>query len=630
MKLKAQLHEYAQWRDDIAQAIESYLNWRERYDLADTQSKEALNNVLNALNSERIILGFAAENSRDKIELINALFFAETEQGLLPLPIDHMATCATELFYDGSANYIRLLDIETRLEDISLIEYRKNPEAWIQIELDPDSPAQMQEAIKKSLAVKQVSKEHAYKLGLLNGYDAHEADFHDQDQVEIPCWRYALISLSNPLLKQGLCILDTPGLQALQVEPELTLSVLPSAELIVYVFAADTGLSENDQAIWHSYINKVRDTDQRGLAVMMHKAEALLDGLLNETEKELALNSQINKSARILGVNEQRVFPFSASPDLLENKALKRIGSYLTKNVLLRRRAAMQRTVANGIGFLLSESLRQSEAKYKRMLDQLAEFNKIDCDNATMMETLLTETRDRQQAYLLNVANFQASRRVFGVQAKALVSSLALGKFDAIVQRSKDDLTSSFTTYGMKKNIQILFDDLRDLLQQAANNVDETRKLVKKIHKQFGVECGFECVEPKFFSIKHFQDHLEQILDEGEDFRSSTKTTLTEQAVVFQKLYNLIIARARLVFKEAHQEAVKWSKTVLWPLTNEIKEHKKQVDSRLYMLHKMSSSKESVAENISHLEEKLVPLIQQFTELQSIISEMNIEGKADH
>ena len=60
----------------------------------------------------------------------------------------------------------------------------------------------------------------------------------DPGQVLIPAWRHALISLQHPILERGLRILDTPGLNALGSEPELTVSMLPSTQAVVFLLAA--------------------------------------------------------------------------------------------------------------------------------------------------------------------------------------------------------------------------------------------------------------------------------------------------------------------------------------------------------------------------------------------------------
>ena len=123
LEFKDQLHEYAQWREQLIQAIEMYQEWRTRYGMSDPHSTDTILNISTNLKHDRVTLAFAAEFSRGKTELINALFFAETGLRLLPSSPGRTTMCPTELFYDSKGSYIRLLNIESRLEDISLMEY---------------------------------------------------------------------------------------------------------------------------------------------------------------------------------------------------------------------------------------------------------------------------------------------------------------------------------------------------------------------------------------------------------------------------------------------------------------------------------------------------------------------------
>lgn len=304
MEFKEQLHEYSQWREEIVQAIDMYREWRIRYGLNDPHSTDTILNMLNGLGNDRITLAFAAEFSRGKTELINSLFFAETGVRLLPSAPGRTTMCPTELFYDESGSYIRLLNIESRLEDISLIEYKESPERWTQIDLDCNSPTQMQKAFQELVAVKKVPKDQAEKLGLWNEREAAELGYLDADDVEVPCWRHALISFPHPLLKEGLCILDTPGLNALGTEPELTLNMLPSAQAIIFVLAADTGVTKSDLEMWRSHISVARGSGKQGLAVVMNKIDSMWDDLSGEEGYEQSIESQIDTSATILGVNK--------------------------------------------------------------------------------------------------------------------------------------------------------------------------------------------------------------------------------------------------------------------------------------------------------------------------------------
>ncbi len=634
LEFKDQLHEYAEWREQLIQAVQMYQEWRTKYNLNDPQSTETILKITNGLENDRITLAFAAEFSRGKTELINALFFAETGVRLLPSAPGRTTMCPTELYHDPEGSYIRLLNIESRLEDISLMEYKQNPDRWAQIDLDCDSPTQMQEAFKELIATKKVDKDTADKLGLWNEREAAEQGIINPEHVEVPCWRHALISFPHPLLKEGLAILDTPGLNALGTEPELTLSMLPSAHAIIFVLAADTGVTKSDLEMWKNHVCSSRGHNRQGLAVVMNKIDSMWDDLAGEQGFEESIQKQVNTSAAILKLDEEVIFPVSAkqallakvkSDDaLLERSRLAGLENYLSDEILQQRRKILIESINKEIGFLVTESFNLTKTKLTNASKQLEEFKKMDFDNTEMTGKLMAETRDRQNAYMANVENFQASRKVFAVQAKMLIDSFSKEKIDSIIEATKHDMSKSLTTYGMKQTIRQLFDELRELLQDSVDITNETRRLIKAIHKKFQDEHGFKEIEPQLFSIKQYQFELEQIFEEGEAFRSSARTTMTEQSIVVNKLYSTLIAKARNIIKQAHNDANSWSSSVLTPLMHQIKDHKKQIESRLKMLRKISDSKESVAENIAKLEAELEPLKKQRTELAMIIKAIHI------
>ncbi len=637
LEFKEQLHEYSNWRERLIQAIEMYREWRNRYKFNDPQSTDTLLNILQGLSADRVTLAFVAEFSRGKTELINALFFAETGVRLLPSSPGRTTMSPTELFWDeAGGSYIRLLNIESRLEDISLLDYKRNVNRWTQIDLNISSPTQMQEAFRELVATKRVSKEAADKLGLWNEREAAEQGIINPEFVEVPCWRHALISFPHPLLKEGLCILDTPGLNALGTEPELTLSMLPSAQAIVFVLAADTGVTKSDLEMWKSHVCSSRGQRRQGLAVVMNKIDSMWDDLAGETGYDAAIQKQIETSANILNLSKEVVFPVSAKQALLakvkgdeallEKSRLNKLENFLSEDILNQRREILSGVVEKDIGFLVSESIKLMDGKVANATKQLEEFKLIDFENQEMTGKLMAETRDRQHTYMANIENFQASRKVFAVQAKMLIDSFSKEKIDDIILRTKHDMGKSLTTYGMKQNIRKLFDELRDLLQDSVDITEETRRLVRAIHKKFQDEYGFKEIEPQLFSIKQYQFELEQIFEEGEAFRNSARTTMTEQSMVVNKLYSTLIMKARNILQQAHKDAATWSNSVLTPLMHQIKDHKKQIENRLIMLRKINESKGTVNESIAQLEAELAPLKQQRQELFAIIKAMSIKA----
>ncbi|MGZ8191333.1 MAG: dynamin family protein, partial [Methylococcaceae bacterium] len=134
LEFKEKMHEYSLWRANLIKSIEMYQQWLNRYGTNDPHSTNILLNILSGLQTERITLAFVAEFARGKTELINALFFAESGVRLLPSSPGRTTMSPTELFYDEQGgSYIRLLNIESRLEATSLAELKRLPERWTQI-----------------------------------------------------------------------------------------------------------------------------------------------------------------------------------------------------------------------------------------------------------------------------------------------------------------------------------------------------------------------------------------------------------------------------------------------------------------------------------------------------------------
>ena len=99
-----------------------------------------------------------------------------------------------------------------------------------------------------------------------------------QGMVEVPKWRHALINIAHPLLKQGLVILDTPGLNAVGAEPELTVNLIPQAHAVVFILGADTGVTRSDLAIWREHLVTTPESIEARL-VVLNKIDTLWDTL---------------------------------------------------------------------------------------------------------------------------------------------------------------------------------------------------------------------------------------------------------------------------------------------------------------------------------------------------------------
>jgi Dynamin family len=632
LQFSDKLYEYSNWRTQLISIIEAYQEWRKRYDLEEPNSNLTITNILQGLSQDRVTLAFVAEFSRGKTELINALFFAETGVRLLPSSPGRTTMCPAELFFDEEGgSYIRLIEIETRSEDIPFVQLKQDINRWTQINLDCDNPAQMQAAFKELISVKCVPRQTAIALGLFDEKQAAEQGIVSPETVEIPRWRHALISFPHPLLKAGLGILDTPGLNALGSEPELTLSMLPSAHAIVFVLAADTGVTKSDLNMWKNHVCRATNTSRQGLAIVMNKIDAMWDDL-DKDGYEQSILSQIGTSAAALGIAEKLIFPVSAKQallakikrddELLARSKIHALEAYLSEDIINHRQKIMVDVVLRDIGFLIIGSFTLTEIKLEKSTQLLDEAKQLNFESQGKIAEMTINAQLQQLAYFKNMEHFKTSTDTFRAKLNTLVEALSPARFDKIFKSNKKEIDSSITTYIMKNGIKKLFADLNKLLNECVSTANNVQAFISKIHAEFDSAYGFKEIQPYLFKIQPYQAELEAVLEKSEAYRASTAITLTEKNVALQKLYNMLLFQARNILFQARREAMVWGENVMSPIKHQILDHKIQIENRLNMLKAANESEEKLKENISHLEHELAQLKQQHNELNEIIHAM--------
>lgn len=627
------LHSYSKWRDHLVSTIKMYHDWRKRYGLDNPNTSNTINHILESLSQDRVTLAFVAEFSRGKTELINSLFFSETGVKLLPSSPGRTTMCPTEIFFDQSGtNYIKLLDIESRYEEISFADLKEDSSRWKKIYLDVDDPAQMQEAFKELLATKAVSKEKAQEMGLFNEKEAAELGIVNPESVDIPVWRHAMISFPHPLLKAGLCILDTPGLNALGSEPELTLSMLPNTQAIIFVLAVDTGVTKSDMNIWTHHVLSTSNANKQGLAVVLNKIDAIWDEFTGETGYEQSIQSQVNKTASILGIPEELIFPVSAKQALiaklrhdekmLSQSRISPLEHYLSENILNQRQKILLEAVLRDIGFLLKESFTLTEINFNSHNKQMEEFRKLDFENQDTIEKLSRDTKFQENAYFKNIKHFTESREIFREKMSALMEVLDPATFDEAIMTHKVHIDRSLTTHGMKQGIKKLFEEYRQLLGKCAERADDAKDFIIEMHTQFDTEYGLKELKPSIFEIRDSLAQLDELLVIGEEFRTSARAIMTEKTLVSRKLFSIMISQSRKVTYKTYMEAVNWGENVLSPLAHQLIDQKKQIENRLNFLRSIGESKMKLTENMAKLEAELAELKAQRKELNIIIQNM--------
>ena len=624
-----QMQAYGRWRAQLLEAIGRYQGWLDEHDMGEPEDELRLFEIMQGLRSDRLTIAFVAEFSRGKTELINAIFFSEYDRRLLPSEAGRTTMCPTELFYDHEADeaYVRLLPLETRLQDTSIAEYKKDPIQWTTIPLELDRAEHMAEAFQEIVRTKQVPAKEAWELGLLTEEPEGE---QAEAAVEVPLWRHALISFPHPLLKEGLVILDTPGLNAMGSEPELTLNMLPNAQAVVFVLAADTGATKSDQEMWRHHVQPLRGSGEKGLMVVLNKVDTLWDELKTPEQIDATIHDQCGRVGETLGVGRDQVFPVSAQKGLLakirhdeallERSNILALEGLLAQDILPQKQQIVRQHVSAGVGAMVEASHDLLDGRLNSVNKQLEELRGLSDKNNEVIQHLMRKTREEQVAYYKNVESFQANKKILSEQSKKLMQMLSLTELDRAMSDTRKQMNETWTTVGLKTNMKQLFERLDERLQQTARHTDQLNRLALTIYRKFHQEHGLAEVKPKPFSLAKYVRKLRELEQEAEAYRNSPVTTMTEQSFVIRKFFISLVSHARNLFYEAHKDAEEWSKAVMAPLVRQIKEHKEQMEKRLENLRKISESRETVASRVEELEASAEKLEAQLAEVRDILA----------
>jgi hypothetical protein len=194
--------QYTAWRKAVVASLEDYQQWVASAGLTDAATDQRIARSLARLADDKLSVAFVAEFSRGKSELINALFFADYGQRILPSAAGRTTMCPTELMYDPAyPPCIRLLPIETRASHMSTSDYRDDPAAWTVLPLALDAGDEMSETFKQVSMTKHVTIAEAKTYGLYDETDPDVgATLDDNGMIEISLWRHAIINFPHPLL----------------------------------------------------------------------------------------------------------------------------------------------------------------------------------------------------------------------------------------------------------------------------------------------------------------------------------------------------------------------------------------------------------------------------------------------
>jgi hypothetical protein len=634
-QLESQIASYQRWRDDIRGGIEAYQAWLDQHGHVDIQRSLRIYDLLENLRNDRMVLAFLAEYSRGKTELINAMFFADFKQRLLPSDVGRTTMCPTEIFYDPAEEpYIRLLPIETRKREDSIGSLKQHPIEWVKIKLNLSSHEEMAKAMESLAETKQVRVEEASALALLDQKDFITTTAITRgSKVEIPAWRHAMINYPHPLLKSGLVILDTPGLNALGTEPELTLKMIPSAHAILFLLATDTGVTKSDMEIWQRYVQSYQT---RRIAVL-NKVDLLWDDLKTGAQIDESIVRQVESTCQLLELPREHVIALSAQKALLarirddaallQRSGIQELENLLANEIVPAKQEILRTAVVKEMGAMVEASLQSVMAQLTANQAELQELSKLSGKNRELAKTMLARLEKDRAVYIQHMESFKASYGVVLKQGHALMANLDEEHIDEIFERSSKEIEGSWTTAGLTRSMNALFETFTRQADKILSFASETRNFVDKVYKEFQEKYGFANLTPPTLNLEKHILAMKGLKGTTEKFCRDPVNVMTEKHFLVRRFYNGLVSEARSVFQDVRKDLDRWLKNALTPISVQLKEHQTLLERRVDNLKKLSGDLSSLQERLHQLEAQKMALGKQVEELLRV--KFKVLGTAD-
>ena len=635
-RFETEIAHYQKWRDELTAAVHAYHDWLEQSGKLDVQLSIRFYDLLENLSKGRMQLAFLAEFSRGKSELINAMFFSSFKERLLPSDVGRTTMCPTEIFHDPTEEpYLKLLSVETRYRDESISQLKNMPVEWSKVRLNITDTAQMKEALSALTDTKRVYALDARMMGLIPMFDDGDGPKED-DIVEVPSWRYAMVNYPHPLLTSGLSVLDTPGLNALGLEPELTLSAVPNAQAVLFLLGIDTGVTKSDMEIWDRYVKVSLPTK----IAVLNKTDLLWDGLKTDDEVAESLERMIVSTCATLKLPREKVFALSAQKalvgrisgdaDVIKRSNIESLEDYIAHEIIPIKRQLLAQSVTNEIGGMMAAS-HQSCVKQLAVIEaQAAEMAGLAGKSRDLTTKLLHKAGEEKDAYNLALAEYKTQRALFTQKKNALLDQLNETKLDVLCARGQIAMNDSWTTVGLTRGMREVIRLINEEFNSVAVVSDELRLMMEIVYQTFHERFGFADMTLPSLDLEKSQNKLKLLIHETEAFcKDPVNIVMTEKRFLVRRFWRMLVESAKRIFNEARVETEQWLLAVPLPLETQMKDHKTALDARLTSLARINEKGSAIKYELAKFETQRADVITQIEIVHALMAKVRTADPAN-
>ncbi len=641
--LHRQMAAYDLWKHKLVSQLTRFRAWFGAHGISGVEAQYCIDQSLQTLNDSSFTLAVVGAYGRGKTTLVNTLLFGQYGQRILPSAPSGSIRCTTEIFCDPSQpSCVRLLPIQTRDSNQSIDRFKRIPHHWLTFNFDPRDPAQARAAMARIAKVKTVTRAEADALGYNS--DLLTPCSNEPARVEIPVWRHAQINLDHPLLRKGLRIIDTPGMDALNNEPELGLHQLAQAQALFFLLDAKQGLTKTDKALWQTHLQVFADSPLCSTLALVNKADMLLEGHIRQSDIEQAGRRLRRLTAEQLCLPLEQVCLLSAKQALLGKAAQE--SNHVSVSNWRHIDALLAQLVRQHQLQLMSDPLLADVLAVMKNSRNALKQRLFSCDSERERLQSTLGTADQQQMISEQRAtakrihaqlhrqslNLRASQRLLERMRSELDACVCDKKLQSQIHALQLQLRQSYTPLALFRNLTAFFQIQAQNLDDLSQQKKRADRLLQEIHERttgFDFPVDGDLAPPlRAFGVTLHQQRLillkrqvDQSLPVFENLKAGNNQV--------GRFIDCLIAQLQSLYSDLQQKIASWACVSLARQHHYTQLQKQLLERHMVLLISLGQTQPTLPQQLQRMRTEIADQEAALFTLDKILDEMDTLPQAD-
>ncbi|MGK9450537.1 dynamin family protein [Acidithiobacillus caldus] len=635
------------WRSAVVEQLHGLSNLTSELGLLPGSVILRLETLAFEIERDSLRLALVGEFSRGKTELINALFFADQGTRLLPSGTGQTTMCPVEIRGAPQGRPgLQLLPIASRAMDVSIEKLKRAGSAWVRLAYDSTQQAHERSAMLKSLTETTcVAIEEARRLGLCPPLNRTPKDRERSicpscglGKVLIPRWRHAQLFLPHPILDAGLTILDTPGLNAIGAEPELTFGMLADADAVLFVLGIDTGVTQSDLTIWDQYLRRNKEQPQ---LVLLNKIDTLWDELRDPFEIEDEISMQVEKTAQRLGIAAERVLPVSGQKallarirgdaHLLEKSGLPQLEASIARLLIPARRAVLQERCTALVERVQRDQQQLLEEQDRAIAVQMESIQALKERTSEKVPRLVAQHKAMLASFDQDRQRFEARKADFRAAVdRALLAPLSPDRFDARIGAARSEMLAAWTTAGIVERFRSFFAEAIAHFDTALRGSAEVNAQIAGEYAALQERYRLPSLSTIPYAIMPRRAELLAMAENYERFGMMLEIAVNTQSAVVRKAFLTVAGKVRDFIVETRRDAEGWVDEMMAVMNRQLELYRQKAEEELDALENIAVAMGNIDTRLQQLRANRAALAERSAALEQIANQLHraLQGKS--